>query len=250
ELTREDTAFTPSFNLQWDISDNAMLYASYTEGFKAGGFDQRNLFLSAASGQFDPESVDAWELGMKSLLRDGALMLNVALFRSEYDDLQVSTFDSVVNFLVNNAASARTQGVETDLRWALNDNIVLSGAVALLDAQWGDYRDAQCTARDFAQAPNANCSINSVTGLIAQDLSGADLSMARDWSGNLAVEDFWPLAGGLEVHPQLLVYFQDDKFLAADNDPATVQERFAKVNLRLALASEQGWELALVGRNL
>lgn len=249
-LDREDTEFTPSLNVQWDVTDNAMLYASYTEGFKAGGYDQRNLFLSAATGQFEPESVDAYEFGMKSRLLDDRMTLNVALFRSEYDDLQVSTFDGVVNFLVNNAASARSQGIETDLRWAVTDNIVLSGAVALLDAQWNDYRDAQCTALGLATAPNANCSVNAKTGFLVQNLSGKDLLMSPDYSGSLGAEHYLQLGNGLEVQTQLLVYFQDDKFLAADNDPATLQESFTKVNLRVAVVSETGWEVALVGRNL
>jgi hypothetical protein len=74
--------------------------------------------------------------------------------------------------------------------------------------------------------------------------------MAPAWSGNVSLEHYQPLANGLELRSELLVYFQDDQFLAADNDPATLQENFTKVNLRVALASASGWEVALVGRNL
>jgi outer membrane receptor protein involved in Fe transport len=250
DLHREDSEFTPSLTLQWDVGDSIVLYGSYTEGFKAGGYDQRNLFMNPGSGQFGPESVDAYELGMKSMLLDGALQFNLALFRGEYDDLQVSTFDGVVNFLVNNAASARSQGVESDLRWVVTDKLVFGAAVALLDAQWQEFRDAQCTAYELARAPNAACTINPVSGLLVQDLSGADLLMAPAWSGNVSLEHYQPLANGLELRSELLVYFQDDQFLAADNDPATLQENFTKVNLRVALASASGWEVALVGRNL
>jgi outer membrane receptor protein involved in Fe transport len=249
-LDRKVSEITPSLNVQWDVLDDAMLYASYTEGFKAGGYDQRNLFLSAATGEFAPESADAYELGLKSRLFDGAMTFNAALFRSDYDNLQVSTFDGVVNFLVNNAASARSQGVETDVRWAVTDEFILGASLALLDATWDDYRDAQCTALDFSRAPNAGCSVSPGTGLLVQDLSGEDLLMSPDWSGNVSAEYFWPLASGLRVQTQVLVYFQDDKFLATDNDPATLQERFTKVNLRVALVGQRGWELAFVGRNL
>ncbi len=253
-LDREDTDVTPSLNVQWDILDDAMLYASYTNGFKAGGYDQRNLFLSAATGQFEPESVDAYEIGIKSRLLDGAMTFNAALFRSEYDNLQVSTFDGVVNFLVNNAASAVSQGLETDVRWAVTENAVLGAAVALLDATWDDYRDAQCTALGLARAatgvPTPGCTVNAVSGLLVQDLSGQDLLMSPDWSGNVTAEYYLPLANGNEIQTQLLVYFQDDKFLATDNDPATLQESYTKVNLRVAYVSSQGWEVAFVGRNL
>ena len=187
---------------------------------------------------------------MKSTVLDGNMLLNLAIFRSDYDNLQVSTFDGVVNFLVNNAATARTQGLEADMRWVLSDALVLGSAVALLDAQWEDYRDAQCTAYDLARAPNAGCTISPTTGLLVQNLSGEDLLMSPDWSGNVSLEHYLQLGSGRELQTQLLVYFQDDKFLAADNDPATLQESFTKVNLRVALVSEQGWEVALVGRNL
>lgn len=249
-LARNDAAFTPSLGLQWDLRENAMLYASYTEGFKAGGFDHRNLALSTVTGQFGPESVDAVEFGVKSRLFSGAVTLNLALFRSDYSGLQVSTFDGIVNFLVNNAGSARTRGVETELRWKLGDSLVLSAAVALLDARWTDYRAAQCTALDLARAPNASCKVSPGTGLLVQDLSGANLPMAPDWSGNAGIEYSRPLRRGFELHAQLLAYFEDDKFLAADNDPATVQARYAKLNLRIALVGSTGWEFAFVGRNL
>lgn len=250
QLEREDSDFMPNVNLQWDLRDNMMLYTSYTEGFKAGGFDQRNLFLNAQSGQFGPEGVDAWELGLKSQLLDGDMLFNVALFRSDYDDLQVSTFDGVVNFLVNNAATARTQGIETDMRWLVSDSVIISGAFALLDAQWDSFPNAQCTAISLVTASNATCSVDAATGLLVQDLSGDDLLMSPGYSGNLSIEHFLPIGSGLDVESQLLVYFEDDKYLAADNDPATLQERFAKLNLRVALVSDKGWELALVGRNL
>lgn len=250
QLEREDSDFMPNVNVQWDLREGMMLYASYTEGFKAGGYDQRNLFLNAQSGQFGPEGVDAWELGLKSTLRDGDMLFNLAVFRSDYDDLQVSTFDGVVNFLVNNAATARTQGIETDLRWLVNDRFIVSGALALLDAEWDSFRNAQCTALTLATAPNAACRVDAASGLLVQDLSGEPLLMSPDYSGNVSVEHFLPLDGGLELQTQLLAYFEDDKYLAADNDVATLQDSFAKLNLRVALVSEQGWEFALVGRNL
>jgi outer membrane receptor protein involved in Fe transport len=252
DLSRRDSRFTPSVTLQWDAGDAIMLYGSYAEGFKAGGFDHRNLFLDPVSGQFDPEAVQAWEVGMKSTLLDGTMQLNVALFRSYYANLQVSTFDGVVNFLVNNAASARSQGVETDLRWRIGDNWMLGGAVAFLDANWRNYRDAQCRAIELARAPTATatCTIDATTGLLVQDLSGAEMLMSPAWSGNVSLEHHHPLRAGLALESQLLVYFQDAKYLAADNDPATLQPGFAKVNLRVAVVSDSGWELALVGRNL
>src|SRR5690606_30171819 len=88
QLDLDDSAFLPNASLQWEPRSDLMLYVSYSEGFKAGGFDQRNLFLDAQSGPFGPERVTAWELGLKSRLQDGDLQLNLAMFNSHYRDLQ------------------------------------------------------------------------------------------------------------------------------------------------------------------
>lgn len=250
DLGRRDSDLTPSFTLQWNARPDLMLYGSYGEGFKAGGFDHRNLALDPLGGQFGPESVDAFELGMKSTVRDGVMQLNLALFRSDYRDLQVSTFDGVVNFLVNNAATARSQGVEADMRWLINDRLVFNAAFAFLDAKWQDYRNAQCRAVDMAMAPTALCKLSAESGLLEQDLSGAAMLMAPRWSGNAGAQYQYPLRGGLMLNAQFLLSWQASQFLAADNDPATLQPGFAKLNLRVALASTTGWELALVGRNV
>jgi outer membrane receptor protein involved in Fe transport len=73
------------------MSDDTMLYASYTEGFKAGGFDARSN--SNANFEFDEELAESYELGAKMSLDDGAAELNIALYRTEYTDLQTSQFD-------------------------------------------------------------------------------------------------------------------------------------------------------------
>jgi outer membrane receptor protein involved in Fe transport len=252
-LAREDDDFTPSVSVQWNVTGDAMLYFSFAQGFKAGGFDQRNLFLDPVSGQFEPESVDAYEIGAKTVFLDDMLNINVALFRSEYDDLQVSTFDGVVNFLVNNAASAVTQGVELDARMRFSERFFIAASAAYLDADWDDFQNAQCTALDLQRArltgPHAGCAPNA-DGLFVQDLTGRDLIMSPKWSGNVFAEYIHPVTASLDVIGQLSVYFEGDHYLAADNDPTTIQESFAKLDFRLALAAEQGWEVALVARNL
>jgi iron complex outermembrane recepter protein len=249
-LTRKDAAFTPSVSLQWFVRPKQQWYLAYTEGFKAGGFDQRNLLLAADSGQFAPESVRSWELGLKTVSPGAALQLNLALFHGAYRDLQVSTFDGVVNFLVNNAASARSRGLETELRWQLGESLRLGVAAALLDARWLSFPEAQCTALDLAQAPNPGCQVSAVSGLLVQDLSGQPLPMAPRWSGNLSLDWQGTLSGGMQMQLALLLYGAGAQYLAADNDPATLAPRNLKVDMRIALVDRRGWELALVGRNL
>src|SRR5690606_7956210 len=129
---------TPSVRLQYQF-DAGMGYASFTTGFKSGGFDVRanahpdtsaNYAYNMGNGspqpitgtfEFEDEKVKSYEIGGKFSIADGAAELNLALFRSEFSDMQTSQFDGGVSFNVTNAAEAVVQGVELDSRWAVAD---------------------------------------------------------------------------------------------------------------------------------
>ncbi|MCC7410942.1 MAG: TonB-dependent receptor [Gammaproteobacteria bacterium] len=255
---RTDDDFTPSVNLQFDLTDNILTYFSFAQGFKAGGFDQQNRkgpLNPNDGGRFGPEAVDAYEIGVKTTWLDGAATLNVAVFRNEYDSLQVVGFDGTVNFLVDNAASATSQGVEIDARWAINDFLRTGLSVSFLDAEYDEFATAQCTidqqAAANAAAIAAFLSRPGVNVPCTQDLSGADLQYAPAWSGNFNLEYSQPLPHGLLFVGQVDVNFTDDFFIRSDNDPNLIQDSFAKVNLRIALGGQEGdWDVALIGKNL
>ena len=84
----------------------------------------------------------------------------------------------------------------------------------------------------------------------SQDLSGAPRAYAPEWSGNLAVHAEFPLDEYHRLTIDPVVYFKSDHYLSAEFDPILFQESFAKVDLRVALASEEGWDIAVLGRNL
>lgn len=83
----------PSARIQYDINPAAMIYASYGRGFKSGGFNGTETSGDAANVPFVPEYVTAYEVGLKSEWLEDSLLANVAVFRSDYSDLQVSFWD-------------------------------------------------------------------------------------------------------------------------------------------------------------
>ncbi|MES2604959.1 MAG: TonB-dependent receptor, partial [Pseudomonadota bacterium] len=131
---RNESQFTPMVNLEWDMNDQTMVYASATSGFKAGGFDGRanNPF----SFEFEEEEAEAYEIGSKSLLFNNAVELNVAYFFTNYNDLQVSQFDGSFGFNVANAKEAEVQGIELDGRWAMTDDFTLAYSYSWLDFEF------------------------------------------------------------------------------------------------------------------
>jgi outer membrane receptor protein involved in Fe transport len=249
---------TGSVNVQWDVTEDAMVYASVSTGYKSGGFDasfggaQGDFTSSPEDFDFDQEEVTAYEIGAKMSLLDGAAELNMAAFYNEFDDVQVSTFDGGLALKVGNAAETTVEGVEIDGRWAMTDSFTLSGAVAYVDASYDNFPNAQCY---FGQdAVNPDCvDPDGPTGPIVpvgQDMSGKDLQFSPDWAAHLALEHYLSL-GSLELRTLLSADYSDEYAIAADLDPRSIQDSYTKVNLRIGLSDIDGtWELAFIGRNL
>ena len=152
--------FTPSANLSYAWTDDLLTYASYSRGFKSGGFSQR-VFPPIIPGvttpitnpvdvipAFDPETVNAYELGFKLTAFDGRVTLNGAGYRTDYQDLQIQVFTSVAP-VFENAASATITGFELELQARPGAGFVVEGAVGLTDAGYDEIDQATTfVARD------------------------------------------------------------------------------------------------------
>jgi len=246
---RSESNFSPSANVQWRPADNTMLYASARRGFKGGGFDMQldgNQERAEKNFEFEDEDVLAFELGGKFTLADGTVQLNVALFHTEIDNLQVSSLDSeTVTFNVGNAATAISQGIEADLKWAVTDRFMLDMAGAYLDAYYDDFRNAPCNAAQLLSGTCPN------PALQLQDLTDETLQYAPEYSASISAKYIWPLSGSLELVGFAQLIYQDDIFLSLDLDPNATQSSYTKWNARLTLRSmDQNWEVSLIGRNL
>lgn len=239
-----EDSFNPMVNLQYDATDDLMLYASYARGTKAGGFDIRSNSLPnsttvAKPGEFmfEDESADNFEAGLKYKSRNVAF--NLSFYRTKYKDLQVNIFDGTLNFNVRNAAAARTQGVEADFRAALAPGLTLSGAVAYLDFEFTNFTDGQCY---YLQTPGPG-------GFC--DYTGKRNGLTPEWSGNLNLDYSTPVSEGLKLSFNVNADFSSSYIAAVNLDPRTKQDSYAKLGARLALAEvDNKWEIALIGRNL
>jgi iron complex outermembrane receptor protein len=141
-LTFEDEKsfndFTPSIRLEWRSTDDVLLYASYSQGFKSG------IFLTGQrSPVLKPEIVDAYEIGMKGTFLDRRLQFNAAGFYYDFTDLQqgrsVPAGTSGFTLIYENAASAEIEGVEAEFTWLAADNLRFDGSATYLDATFDDY---------------------------------------------------------------------------------------------------------------
>lgn len=153
DFNKEDTnddwnQFTPSVKLGWDANDDVMIYGSYARGFKSGGFDMRADAIvepNAAEG-YDPETVDTFEIGLKSQLFNDRLRMNINIFHSDYQDQQVTVQapappPAFFSSTVVNAGESTIQGIEFESTLQITDDLVANFAFGYLDAEFEEVTE-------------------------------------------------------------------------------------------------------------
>ena len=249
--SRKDDDLLPSVDLQYELTDSANVYFSYRQGFKGGAFSLSNPPPGVTANFIQtvgPESVEAFEVGLKGVFLDNRLSANVALFLSNFDDRQVTSLSETagtevasLSQAIANAAKGRAKGIEVDFNARLSDQVTLLGNFTYLDSTFRDFPNAPCYTR---QTPAQGC----VDGV--QDLGGHVTTFAPEYAGSLSLVYEQPVGDYfLTIEPN--VFFTDGYGIISDFNPRNNQGGFTKVNLRIALApASDQWEVALVGRNL
>lgn len=246
---REEDHVTGHVNFQWDMNDEAMVYLEIGNGYKAGGFDEDNGMgreVQTVGGvtddlaDFEDESVETVELGAKIDLADGRGRLNIAAYVSTYEDVQVSTFDGNAAFVVGNAAESEVQGIEADVLFRVSEEITLNGAFAYLDATYKSFPGAGCNLAQSLVTPRG----------CTQDLSGKPLQFAPEYTANVGINYQTEMSSGMVLSAGLDYNWSDDVVIGADLDENLIQESFGKLNARIALTSDDQWQISLVGKNL
>ncbi|MDF1693389.1 MAG: TonB-dependent receptor [Zhongshania sp.] len=233
----------PSLNVQYDVNDDVMAYATLSIGHKSGGFDARSNASPGGtldgSFEYDEEKATSFEVGAKTSFMDGRGELNIAGFFTKYDDLQVSIFDGTLGFNVGNAGAAEIKGIELDGRFALTDRLMMGAALAFLDFEFTDFKNGQCYQ---GQTPDNG---------IYCDYTGKSNQYVADYSGNVTFTYTREFGDAMELRAGTDFVFTDSYNSSQNLDPSQEQDAYVKVNARLAIADvKSGWELALVGKNL
>lgn len=248
--SRTENKFSPDVKLLWDVNDDVLLYASWAQGFKSGGYDFRannkNFYdTMEESFEFEDEQAANYEFGGKLTLAGGNAQLNFATFFTEFKDLQISIFDGVLGFNVGNAATAEIMGLELDGRWAVSDNWTLSSSFAWTDFEFTDFKNGQCY---FGQTPDVDLDGDGTPELC--DYTGNSNQLVSDYQGTLGAEFDYPLRTGLDLVGAADVFYTSEYDAASTFDPNLVQDAYATLNLRVGLQADKGWSLALLAKNV
>ncbi|WBX85597.1 TonB-dependent receptor [Sphingosinicella microcystinivorans] len=226
-------AWTPKIGLDYRVTDDVLIYATASKGFKSGGFN-----WSAAQPAFGPENLWAYEAGVKSEFADRRVRVNASGFYYDYTDLQVQLFENLPGqapaTILANASSSKIKGFELETQIVPVSGLILSGSLAYLDATYGDF----ITAR-------------SLTPSIPVDVSGNRLNSAPKWMYSLSAEYSRGLASIGTVTAHVDYKWQDDVFFSQFNDPVIGQRAYGLLGANISLLSvDERWRLTLWGRNL
>ncbi|MEP0201762.1 MAG: TonB-dependent receptor [Halioglobus sp.] len=241
ELDYDETTYR--LGLEWDWADNNLLYATYENGYRAGGVD-----LSTVSPTYEPEYIDAFTIGSKNRFFDNTLQLNAELFYWEYEDQQVTyftTLDSASAFPIANA-DATIEGLDLDMIWAATVNTTVGLSMQFLDASY----DKLTLVSDPGRG-RFGCSSQGVSGGVeSYSCEGNSMLYSPDFGADLNLNHVFNLGNNYDLSLTAVVSYRDEQetnFLFLDE---TVSDSYTTLNFDATLiADDGGWSVSAYVRN-
>lgn len=256
EVTASQTFdnWSPEATLSYKVTPDVLVYAAYKTAYKSGGFSNGGInskFSADPLGDltFEPETAEGFEVGFKSTLANNQLRLNLTAFRYNYTDLQVDFFNSPIFAFQTLTADARTSGVELDFEYAPNavPGLNLRGAINYTDAKYTDFAQAPCYA---GQTIAEGCTL--IGGLSArQDLTGAPLSVAPEWTGALGASYDAQVGDRMKFGISFDARYSGDYLPSGFGNPLSRQDSYVTLDAGVRFGAEDdNWQIALIGKNL
>ena len=241
DASRSEQEVTGKFVAAYELTDDINTYASYSRGYKAGGINLDRQSVSINGGvrvdatQFEPEFVDAYELGIKADFWGGRSNVNVAIFNSIFEGFQLQEFNGA-GFVVANLPELTSRGVEVDSSTLLAEGITFNLAVAYTNASFADDLDGGTNLRD--------------------GLEGRRLTNAPLWQGSMAlnVDREIPGSGGYRGVGNVSASYRSSSVNSTDLARAGnifLQDETTLLNASIGVRTpDDMWGLTLSGRNL
>lgn len=231
DVTLEDEQLTGSIKLSGWVSNDILLYTSYTTGYKSGGTNTARL-PEGVDPIYDAETPESFEVGVKSEFPEHALRLNVAAYYTTVDDFQADAFTGTA-FILSNAGELETYGVEAEVFWQPTNETTVSLIYAYNSAEYKDYENGQCWVAtpwqtgkaDPGAGADSSCD-RSGDRLVGQPEHLATLGVRRDISFSDNIEG--------SVYGE---YSYITDMIQGDNaDPLKTQDDYGLLNLRATVS--------------
>ena len=223
----------------YHFTDDLMGYASWADGTKAGGFNLARVTNPAAANPLAPildtsfprETVNSYEIGIKSELAQRTVRVNGAVFDQKYNNFQLNTFTGIV-FVVSSIENVESKGAELSVDWATPlSGLRLSGGVVYADTQITNFGDS-APLFDPARLNNR-------------------LSFAPLWSGVVSAAYQVPLSSTLALRMSADEKYNSSYNTGSDLDPRKLQGAYGLLSARIGIgAPDNKWSFEIWGQNL
>jgi iron complex outermembrane receptor protein len=235
---------SPRLGADFKLTDDMMVYVSYSEGFKSGGFDMRGNAAAnpATRNGYDAETADNYEAGIKSSWADDKLQVNLTAFYTPYEDVQITTQQfQIVNgnptnvTAVLNAGKQLNQGLELETVWRPVPALTMVLNVGYLDAEFKDFF-VGCTP------PSAGCRVDA--SRVNEPIN------SPDWTTFLGATYEWALgAGDVDLHAGY--QYRSATKVANTTRSVTDQDAYDVLDLGVSYTTAaKSWRFALDGKNI
>ncbi|WP_339872574.1 TonB-dependent receptor [uncultured Brevundimonas sp.] len=236
--SRDFTDISPRFALSYDFSDRITGYASFSTGFKSGGFDMRGdaILTPGTVGGYEPENVDAYEIGLKGSAFNRRLSFSTAMFYNEYQDQQVTTQVPAVGGIasfVDNVGSSTISGAEFEGSLRIADSLTANFAVGYLNAEFDEFQRFNLGTGRYENIANL---------VVLQNAPKYTGYFGLTWRGQMA-------GGALAVTPS--ISYRDDYSQFEFPNAVLDQEAYSLVDLSVVwTAPNDKLTLGVYGKNL
>lgn len=241
--TASEKNFSYKLGVEYDVAARTLAYFTWSRGYKGPAFDEHLLT------RIDPEIPVSQELGLKSTLAGGRLVVNLALFRTVFHDFQAQAVvpGSVAFFLTRNAGALRIRGAEAEFKATPLKGLSLSGGLTYNDATYRSFTGAPC----YPSEPVGTSGRNVCLPNGSSDASGNQLNSAPKWTASFVGNYETDISPSLRGFIQGSYYYQSSVIYSANGDPNTRIKGYSLVGASIGIAgADDRWRLTAFARNI
>ena len=257
-VSASDNYFTPRVSLDYQVTDDVLLYASVAKGAKPGGFSTLSIGNSLDNNRFRPETLWSYEAGAKTQFADGRVQLNGALFFMDYTDKQVTTQDAsggqgiALGTVTKNAGAAEIKGLEAELNIAVSENLNINAAYTYLDTEYTNFVFSTQSGNDITRGGNCTpITQNSANGtpvdLCEVSLNGHQLERQPKHGFTVGANANFAVTDTMDVIAEVAAQYQGTRFLTHWN--RWTLPSYVNVDVRLGVESDD-WSIIAYADNV
>lgn len=244
--------FSWKLTAEYDVNPDVMVYANVARGYKGPGLASSGVVNPDVSPLIRPETVMAYDVGIKSSLMNGLATLNAALFYEDFSDFQTQIYDTSTNppgFRLTNAGSLETKGATIQAVVRPLDGLSLAANAAYVDAEYKDLEGLSCPYEFTVPELTSGCELVGARPVISAD--GNRLANAPKFKFFLAANYEVPLTESITLLLATDYSWRDDEQFSANGDPNTIQPAYGIWNASAGIAFNDGqFELRGFVRNI